>query len=296
MTEISDEKFLRMIHINNMQQKSLDKLFASNYYTLLKLQLESGEELSGWENDERAIMLKSMKSQIRQLSLGLKKKDCDKLYWLTINPDTETRWAGDHEELIGILMKKINQMKKWKNTSKMAWAFEQRGETPEEEYRGLHVHILYETNQTQDSYDLKRAIRNKFKSLWGDDAERAKTNYNWIKIIAIPDSWWEDKIRYLLGNKEVDPDEHKTKCCGVDIKMRESYNLENIYYFNVDVEILDENITPWSDTGSDKGWDRGESAIALPSEEAKTESEGKSGGFQEPESDARINTHIRFTD
>lgn len=103
---------------------------------------------------------------------------------------------------------------KWKylSSSKIHYNFEQRA--TDENYRGVHSHILIEST-TATKFYLKRDFYRAFKQYVAGD--------NFVRVDVVNGG---NPLKYLQGEKS-DPD--KKLLCLNDIKFREKYNLQNIY-------------------------------------------------------------------
>lgn len=185
----------------NLSDGSNDRILSNLYRQRTRLQLAQGIYTdSGRVADE----LRSLWNEVEQLRISEHKVSCVKFYWITINPPPEY-WNARMSEGAELFRKMIQKISTWKNIARTAYVIEQREEDPDLPFRGLHCHLLIKTNQTQDEYELKRALKRKFLGLWSVqeeiDAKWAVNNFHLLNIARCKDNWVNDKIQYILGNK-----------------------------------------------------------------------------------------------
>lgn len=96
--------------------------------------------------------------------------------------------------------------------------FEQRGKTEDEIGKGCHIHFIANKDSMAKNH-LFRELKKIFQSVVGNDLH--------INIKPCPESWRDDKIAYMKGEKW---EESKLDSVKLNKDFREKYNLDNIYY------------------------------------------------------------------
>lgn len=211
--------------LENQLNSAIDKILLNLNLTKIRLQLAQGTYT---EPGKVSDTLRKLTKEVEQLKISEHKICCVPYYWITINPPPKY-WDARMPEGAQLFGKYIQKISTWKNVALTAHIIEQREEIPCKPFRGLHCHLLIKTRQCQDEYELKRALKRKFKALWTVqtevDAEWAVNNYHLLNIQRCRNDWVNDKIQYLLGKKWDDDKIAKLEC---DIKFREFNDIHTI--------------------------------------------------------------------
>lgn len=146
---------------------------------------------------------------VDRVSKFLHPEDNSNFYFLTLN------WGPEHsvEECQKCLFKIIQ--KKWIKT--YYYTHEQRGEILPDLGKGYHVHLLIESKCSKPQSQVHREVYNTAKHLIG--------NHRHIDCRKVPQTWVNDKIDYLKGNKW---DEEKDAKLQMDIIFRDKNGLKNV--------------------------------------------------------------------
>ncbi len=126
-----------------------------------------------------------------------------------------------------VLMKDIIN-KKWLKLNEYYYCYEQRGNTLETMGQGLHVHLLFKKPPKKSPQHCKNECWNNFKKYCDLKEDIIFEKH----FLFIPESWKQDKIEYILGNKHKDPDGSKKIKVIFDKIYREKNNIKNIYSNN----------------------------------------------------------------
>lgn len=141
------------------------------------------------------------------------KRETGGLFWITVNVKPDVTYSQLSDKVAKMLTKN------W--ITNAAYAYEFRGETKGGN-NGLHVHIALQRGDKRPSEAI-REIRNTYKTLVGDPAKH-------IDIREYDMILWDDKIRYLNGEKD---DENKNDAIIFTEKQRTLLNIEKIYKYNI---------------------------------------------------------------
>lgn len=137
----------------------------------------------------------------------------NKTVWITVNPKPETTLT----DLKNLITKFVG--KKW-ITSKYAYTFEQRGETPETRGQGIHCHVLVEDRGKKIPSEISRETKRHFSKIVD------VSNSHCLNIKFIPHKYFNDKMEYLKGNKW---DNDKLPKLQQDKEFRRLNELKEIY-------------------------------------------------------------------
>lgn len=189
--------------ISKAAMAALAKVLKDLEYSKLRLELAQGVvEDTYWCGIGKE--LKKLYSEVQQLKISEHKIACVPYYWVTINPPSKY-WDSRMPEGAHLFEKCIQKIDTWKNVALTAHSIEQRGENPSTGFRGLHCHLLIKTNMCQDEFELKRALKRKFKQFWTVqsevDSDWAINNFHLLNIQRCRTDWVGDKIEYILGQK-----------------------------------------------------------------------------------------------
>lgn len=123
-----------------------------------------------------------------------------------------------------VMMKDIIN-KKWLQNNEYYYCYEQRGTSIETMGDGLHVHLLFKKPDGKSPQHCKNECWNVFKKFC--DLEPKLIFEKHFKFI--PECWKADKIDYISGTKNKDPDGSKTVKVKFDKIYREKNNLKELY-------------------------------------------------------------------
>lgn len=134
------------------------------------------------------------------------KKEKATFYFCTINPKPSVEFL-DFKKSVEDYMRK----------RKFVYVFEQRGKTIEELGKGFHLHFIH-PKKSYDKNHLHKELIRIFGHFVGNDKS--------IDLKPCPQSWYEDKILYMRGEKW---DEKKIDSVKLNIEFRKKYNLDILY-------------------------------------------------------------------
>lgn len=126
-----------------------------------------------------------------------------------------------------IFMKDIIS-KKWLKTNEYYYSYEQRGNTISTMGEGLHVHLLFKKPPGKSPQHCKRECWSSFRKYCGLEEDDVFKKH----FLFVPESWKEDKIEYISGNKTKDLDGSKLIKVKFDRIFREKNNIKDIYSNN----------------------------------------------------------------
>lgn len=140
----------------------------------------------------------------------------DKWCLITIRPDETPNIRNFHDALRCGLAKSL--------FLDYMYAFEQKGESPEDMGKGFHVHILAKVTESTRVQNITTALQGKRTPL---------SKYNFVLQVGngrnkfIPDQTGYDRaMNYIRGDKHNDA---KKAACDIDIIWRRANNLEPLY-------------------------------------------------------------------
>lgn len=147
-----------------------------------------------------------------------------KICFFTINPCKEHTIQTLQATMVNFLKKKYLQ------EVDVMWTFEQRGETPEDAGRGLHIHILFKKpsgKNTQPSMIINETF-NTFKNLYGSLSPNSRTAILASAYKIYPIEFYNEKLEYMKGNKYINAEDKQQKL-KIDTIFRQINNLQLIY-------------------------------------------------------------------
>ncbi len=128
-------------------------------------------------------------------------------YWITINPDLT------HQNPHTLIQN--NKLFLNRYCTQYSFNIEQRSKTTDNMGKGVHTHIICNPKSTKN---FKRDIRNNYRHMVGNEKS--------IKISAIPQDWYKDKVEYIKGHKW---DTEKESQIAIDNIWRKGLRLK-VYY------------------------------------------------------------------
>lgn len=189
-------------HYADIRSKVEDKMYERLYALKLKAQLDRGtcknKYLIGLYDEVKEI---KNNSDIKNL-------------WITVNPQ-------ENPEVLQDLQLAIEKLRYKKFVLKLQYSFEQRGETEEDAGKGVHLHMLLQRDLSTRYDNVKRSIHNIFDKLCGNSLH--------VCIKPCYDSWVEDKVSYLQGQKWDEDKDDKVK---YDKLWRDKLGLKPTYTFS----------------------------------------------------------------
>lgn len=139
----------------------------------------------------------------------------DSIYWLTISFKDDINF----NDLFDFVKHKFVFYEYIENTN-WALTFEQRSET-KGEYFGIHMHCVFNRKSGHTNYRRSQLIRR-----IADNFKNYIAGTNFVDLKQYPKRFYEDKIQYMLGNKN---DPLKQPKSQNDLNFRQFYKIENIY-------------------------------------------------------------------
>lgn len=126
-----------------------------------------------------------------------------------------------------VCMKDV-MLKKWLKTNEYYYCYEQRGTSLDDMGQGLHVHLLFKKPQGKSPFHCKRECWSSFKKFCGLKEGDVFDKH----FLFVPESWKQDKIDYISGIKNKDPEGIKALRVKFDRIYREKNSLKDLYSNN----------------------------------------------------------------
>ena len=177
---------------------------------ILEMQYELGELGEDFETI-RALEVK-VKTRLDEKKSSSKK---NAYVWITINPKPDIGCVNLQKTCVNVAKRSF-----FKNAM---YVYEQRGDSDDTIGKGFHCHMLAErdfTKSTKPSH-IRRDIGNTVKNI-------LKLNSKNPYIQFVDAEYAKDKIRYMLGDKDLHKDEKDIKLV-YDKLWRDRENIEHVY-------------------------------------------------------------------
>lgn len=202
-SEERDRVLKNIQNLNNAKREISVALYKK--YTMLQLELGEGDYDLQLQFDK----VKELKSRVKD------KKSRYCFFTLNFKPNTELN------DVLYCMHQIVNKcwVRDWK------YCIEQRGKTIDEMGKGLHVHLLMPKPSDKQPWNCKNEVWNNFKPYCGLDKKIVFDKH----FIIIPNEWAGDKLEYMKGNKYKDESGEKAEKVKIDLKFRESKNLQQLY-------------------------------------------------------------------
>lgn len=138
-------------------------------------------------------------------------------------PGSEFYWAGVSPPESGEGYEGINKryikLSKSKQINFILACYEQRGDKETETGLGFHTHCIINQSGGRSNFNIKQQFNRSF-------AKAGITN-----IIPMVKDYFDDKVRYMTGQKDNDPDGIKKKRVQIDKIMRENMGIKILHFF-----------------------------------------------------------------
>ena len=133
-------------------------------------------------------------------------------YWTGVSPPP----SGEGYES---LTKRYIKLSKSKQINFILACYEQRGVTETETGMGFHTHAIVNQSGGRSNFNIKQQFNRSF----------AKAGI--IQCMTMSDLYFDDKVRYMTGQKDSDPDGIKKKRVKLDKIMRENLGIKILHFF-----------------------------------------------------------------
>ncbi len=198
-----------MEHVNKIVEMR-ERVKFDKIRKILEMQYELGELGEDFE------MIKALEDKVKA-KLDEKKTSSSKnaYVWITINPKPDINVCKFRKACVNVAKRSF-----FKNAM---YVYEQRGDSDETIGKGFHCHMLAErdfTKTTRPSH-MKRDIGNSVKNILNLNAKNPYIQF-------VDAEYAKDKIRYMLGDKDLHKDEKDIKLV-YDKLWRDRENIEHIY-------------------------------------------------------------------
>lgn len=199
------EQVLMNLQIKGIERRHYNE--TEKYLANLKL-IETREEL-----DKGTCKIKAF----QKFYNSLKKKP------KSHQPGSEFYWAGvsppESGEGYEGLNKRYIKLSKSKQINFILVCYEQRGVTETETGIGFHTHCIINQSGGRSNFNIKQQFNRSF-------AKAGITN-----IIPMVKDYFDDKVRYMTGQKDNDPDGIKKKRVEMDSIMRKTLGIKILHFF-----------------------------------------------------------------
>lgn len=169
---------------------------------------------------EKGLQLKPRLDEllIKYNMANAKPENLSKNYlWITLRPaDIHVDRFNDFKHIVLTQYLTRNMFINYK------YAWEQKGETPDEIGKGYHIHILAHCPNYLKGTQLKKDTKSTFNKFCNGEVHDAFVDYKYVRT---KDDFFS-KRAYMMGYKS---DDWKDPACAMDIPWRKKYNLDNLY-------------------------------------------------------------------